>query len=77
MMAAPVSELRLDSLTKADDTLLQLNRKFAAYMKSIFPFQYEGKVYQLINNYVAARSFQMVQKLQKKARKRHKKQKIR
>jgi hypothetical protein len=41
-------------LTKADDVLLELNRKFAAYMKSIFPFQYEGKVYQLINNYVAS-----------------------
>jgi hypothetical protein len=53
-LAALVSELRLDSLTKADDVLLELNRKFAAYMKSIFPFQYEGKVYQLINNYVAS-----------------------
>lgn len=41
-------------MTKTDDVLLELNRKFAAYMKSIFPFQYEGKVYQLINNYVAS-----------------------
>ncbi|MBN1244999.1 hypothetical protein JXA31_05350 [Candidatus Bathyarchaeota archaeon] len=41
-------------MTKADDVLLELNRKFAAYMKSVFPFQYEGKVYQLINNYVAS-----------------------
>jgi len=41
-------------LTKADDVLLELNRTFAAYMKSVFPFQYEDKVYQLINNYVAS-----------------------
>ena len=41
-------------MTQADDVLLELNRKFAAYMKSVFPFQYEGKVYQLINNYVAS-----------------------
>jgi hypothetical protein len=53
-LATLVSELRLDSLTQADDVLLELNRKFAAYMKSVFPFQYEGKVYQLINNYVAS-----------------------
>ena len=44
----------MDSLTKTDDVLLELNRKFAAYMKSVFPFQYEGKVYHLINNYVAS-----------------------
>jgi hypothetical protein len=49
-----VSKLRLDSLTKTDDVLLELNRQYAAYMKSVFPFQYEGKVYQLINNYVAS-----------------------
>jgi hypothetical protein len=54
MMVAPVSKLRLDSLTNADDVLLQLSRIFAAYMESIFQFQYEGKVYQLINNYVAS-----------------------
>ena len=54
-MAALVSELRLDALTKSDDILLELNRRFAAYMKSVFPFQYEGKVYQLINNYVTLR----------------------
>jgi hypothetical protein len=53
-LVAIVSELRLDSLTKADDVLLELNRTFAAYMKSVFPFQYEGEVYQLINNYVAS-----------------------
>ena len=53
-MAARVSELRLDKLTKADDVLLELNRRFAAYTKSIFPFQYGGKVYQLIDNYVAS-----------------------
>ena len=41
-------------MTKTDDVLLELNRKFGAYMKSIFPFQYEGKVYQLIDNYVAS-----------------------
>jgi hypothetical protein len=44
----------MDNLTKADDVLQELNRRFAAYIKSIFPFQYEGKVYQLINNYVAS-----------------------
>jgi hypothetical protein len=53
-LASIVSELRLDSLAQADDILLELNRKFAMYMKSVFPFQYEGKVYQLINNYVAS-----------------------
>ena len=42
-------------MTKSDDILLELNRRFAAYMKSVFPFQYEGKVYQLINNYVTLR----------------------
>ena len=47
-------ELRLNALTKSDDVLLELNRKFAAYMKSVFPFQYDGKVYQLINNYAAS-----------------------
>ena len=41
-------------MTKADDVLQELSRRFAAYIKSIFPFQYEGKVYQLINNYVAS-----------------------
>jgi hypothetical protein len=54
MLVAQASELRLDSLTKADEVLLQLSRTFDAYMKSIFPFQYEGKVYWLINNYVAS-----------------------
>jgi hypothetical protein len=53
-LATLFSKLRLASLTKTDDVLLELNRKFAAYMKSVFPFQYEGKVYQLINNYVAS-----------------------
>ena len=53
-MVTIVSELRLDSLIKADDVLLELNRKFAAYMASVFQFQYAGKVYQLINNYVAS-----------------------
>ena len=41
-------------MTKADDVLQELSRRFAAYIESIFPFQYEGKVYQLINNYVAS-----------------------
>ena len=53
-MATIVSNLRSDVLTKTDDVLLELNRKYAAYMKSVFPFQYEGKVYQLIDNYVAS-----------------------
>jgi hypothetical protein len=44
----------LDSLTKADDVLLQLSRTFDAYVKSIFPFQYESKVYRLVNNYIAS-----------------------
>jgi hypothetical protein len=54
ILAAVLPEERLDSLTKTDDVLLEYNRKFAAYVKSIFPFQYEGKVYHLINNYVAS-----------------------
>ena len=41
-------------MTKAYNVLLQLSRTYAAYMKSIFPFQYKGKVYRLINNYVAS-----------------------
>ena len=41
-------------MTKSDDVLLRLNKKFAAYVKSVFPFQYEGKVYQLITNYAAS-----------------------
>jgi hypothetical protein len=53
-MVSTISELRVDTLTKADDVLLELNRKYAAYIKSIFPFQYEGKVYHLIQNYVAS-----------------------
>ena len=44
----------MNNLTKADDVLQELSRRFAAYIESIFPFQYEGKVYQLINNYVAS-----------------------
>jgi hypothetical protein len=44
----------VDNLTKADDVLQELSRRFAAYIRSIFPFQYEGKVYQLINNYIAS-----------------------
>jgi hypothetical protein len=44
----------VNDLTKADDVLQELSRRFAAYIKSIFPFQYEGRVYQLINNYVAS-----------------------
>jgi hypothetical protein len=44
----------VDNLTKADDVLQELNRRFAAYINSIFPFQYEGKVYELINNYVGS-----------------------
>jgi hypothetical protein len=38
LLAVLVSELRLDSLIKADDFLLELNRKFAAYINSIFRF---------------------------------------
>jgi hypothetical protein len=41
-------------LTKTDEVLLGLSRTFDAYIKSVFPFQYEGKVYCLINNYVAS-----------------------
>jgi hypothetical protein len=41
-------------LSKTDDVLMELSKSFAAYLKSVFPFQYEGKVYQLINNYVAS-----------------------
>lgn len=41
-------------MIKADDVLLELNRKFAAYIQSFSPFQHEGKVYQLVNNYVAS-----------------------
>ncbi|MBN1357555.1 hypothetical protein JW988_02190 [Candidatus Bathyarchaeota archaeon] len=41
-------------MTKSDDVLLELSRRLAAYMESVFPFQYEGKVYQLINNYVTS-----------------------
>ena len=41
-------------MSKTDDVLMELSKSFAAYLKSVFPFQYEGKVYQLINNYVAS-----------------------
>jgi hypothetical protein len=40
-------------LTKTDDVLLELGRTFAAYMRSVSPFQYKNKTYRLINNYVA------------------------
>ena len=54
LFAVLISELRLDNLTKTDDILLGLSRTFAAYMKSVFPFQYRNKTYRLINNYVAS-----------------------
>jgi hypothetical protein len=54
LFAVLISELRLDNLTKTDDVLLALGKTFAAYMQSIFPFQYKGKIYRLINNYVAS-----------------------
>jgi hypothetical protein len=41
-------------LTKTDDVLLELGRTFAAYMRSVFPFQYKNKTYHLIENYVAS-----------------------
>ena len=53
LFAVLILELRLDNLTKTDDVLLALSRTFAAYLQSVFPFQYENKVYRLINNYVA------------------------
>jgi hypothetical protein len=53
-IGGPSFRVEVESLTKTDDVLLELNKKFAAYIKSIFPFQYKGKVYQLINNYVAS-----------------------
>lgn len=40
-------------MTKTDDILLELSRTFAAYIRSVFPFQYENKIYRLVNNYVA------------------------
>jgi len=54
IFAVLISELRLNNMTKTDDVLLALGKTFAAYMKSVFPFQYENKVYRLINNYVAS-----------------------
>jgi hypothetical protein len=54
LLAMLISELRLDNLTKTDDILLALGKTFAAYMKSVFPFQYKNKIYRLINNYVAS-----------------------
>ena len=53
LLAALISAVRLDNLTKSDDVLLALSRTFAAYLQSVFPFQYENKVYRLISNYVA------------------------
>jgi hypothetical protein len=41
-------------LAKTDDVLLELRRTFAAYVKSFFPFEYAGKSYLFVNNYVAA-----------------------
>jgi len=41
-------------LTKTDDILLQLNRTFDAYLESIFSFQYENRIYRLVNSFVAA-----------------------
>jgi len=40
-------------MTKSDDTLLELNRKVAVYLKHIPPFKYKNKEYRLIDNYVA------------------------
>jgi len=54
LFAVLISELRLDNLTKTDDVLLALGKTFAAYMKSVSPFQYKNKTYRLINNYVAS-----------------------
>jgi len=41
-------------LTKTDDVLLEFSRTFAAYMRSVFPFQYKNKTYCLVNSYVAS-----------------------
>ncbi len=41
-------------MAKTDDVLLELSRTFAAYLQSVFPFQYRNKTYRLINNYVAS-----------------------
>jgi hypothetical protein len=41
-------------LTKTDDVLLESGRTFAAYMRSVSPFQYKNKTYRLIDNYVAS-----------------------
>jgi hypothetical protein len=42
-----------EKTTITDDVLLKLDKTFAAYMQSIFPFQHNGKIYRLINNYNA------------------------
>ena len=39
-------------MTKTDDVLLELDREFAAYVRSVSPFQYKNKTYRLIDNYV-------------------------
>lgn len=41
-------------MTKTDDVLLELGRTFSAYMRSVFPVQYENKTYRLVNSYVAS-----------------------
>jgi hypothetical protein len=41
-------------VTKTDDILLELTKAFVAFLKSFFPFGYEGKTYRLENNYVAS-----------------------
>jgi hypothetical protein len=41
-------------LSKTDDVLLELSKSVAAFLQSVFPFQYENKVYRLIDNYVAS-----------------------
>jgi len=43
-----------NNLTKTDEVLLELRLASVAFMKSIFPFEYENKTYRLVDNYVAS-----------------------
>lgn len=41
-------------MTKTDDISIELSRTFASNLKSFFPFEYENKIYRIINYYVAS-----------------------
>ena len=41
-------------MSKTDGVLFELKMSFSAFLKSFFPFEYENKIYHLVDNYIAS-----------------------